>query len=187
MLNAIRGLLHEADVVVHYNGSRFDIPMLNNEFIREQMSPPSPYKQLDLRTVMKKSFRFASNKLSHIAKQLGLGEKLKHEGFELWLKCMAKDKAGFRTMLAYNKQDVILLEKLYVRLLPWIEIHPNHAVYSGVDSCPSCGSKHFHARGSVTTHNSQYQRFQCQDCGKWFRGSKPINKKRELGTRNVRP
>ena len=187
MLNEIRGLLHEADVVVHYYGSKFDIPMLNNEFLREKLTPPSPYKQIDLCTIMKRSFRFASSKLQYISKHLGLGEKVKHEGFELWLKCMAGNKDAFRTMLAYNKQDVILLEKLYKRLLPWIELHPNHGVYSDVDGCPACGSTKFHARGTVATHNARYQRFQCQDCGKWFRGSKPVHNKRPLGTRNVRP
>ena len=187
MVTKIRELLHEADVVVHYNGSKFDIPMLNNEFIRRELTPPSPYKQVDLRMVMKRQFRFASNKLNHITKQLGLGEKAKHEGFELWTKCMAKSKAAIATMLAYNKQDVVLLEKLYTRLLPWIELHPNRGAYSDSDICPACGSGNYHARGTVVTHAARYVRFQCQDCGKWFRGSKPINKKREIGTRNVRP
>ena len=41
-------LLDEADIVVHYNGSKFDIPVLNKEFILADRTPPSPYIKVDL-------------------------------------------------------------------------------------------------------------------------------------------
>lgn len=187
MLNEVRGLMDDADVIVHYNGTQFDIPILNSQFLRCEMGPPSPYKQVDLMQTLRRAFRFPSSKLKFIAGELELGKKLEHEGLKMWKECMAGDKAAMKRMLAYNKQDVLLLEKLYVRLLPWIDLHPNYGAYSGTDVCPACGSKHFHSRGTVVTHAQKYTRFQCQDCGKWFRGSKPLNVKRELGTRNVKP
>ncbi|MCI0557716.1 MAG: ribonuclease H-like domain-containing protein, partial [Nitrososphaera sp.] len=105
-LNELRGMLNEADAVVHYNGTRFDIPIINAQFLVHQMTPPSPYKQIDLKTVVKKHFWFDSSRLNHLSKRLELGEKLKHEGFDLWKKCMAGNKAALATMRAYNKQDV---------------------------------------------------------------------------------
>ncbi len=48
MLKGIHGLLNEADAVVHYNGTKFDIPTLNKEFLLHSYNPPSPYKQIDL-------------------------------------------------------------------------------------------------------------------------------------------
>ena len=63
MLNRIHRMLGEADVVVTYNGKKFDIPTLNKEFILNGLPPPAPYKHVDLYQVVKSTFRFVSNKL----------------------------------------------------------------------------------------------------------------------------
>ncbi len=44
---------------------------------------------------------------------------------------MNKDPAAWKVMEKYNKQDVLLLEKVYDRLLPWIKSHPNHHLFNG--------------------------------------------------------
>ena len=71
MLEELHGLLEEADVVVHYNGTKFDIPTINKEFLINGMEPPEPYHQVDLFRVVKNRFRFPSNKLDYIAQELG--------------------------------------------------------------------------------------------------------------------
>src|SRR6478752_6173831 len=43
MLAEAYRLLEEADVVVHYNGVRFDIPHLNREFLEIGQTPPAPF------------------------------------------------------------------------------------------------------------------------------------------------
>ena len=63
MLTKIHALLDEADAVVHYNGTKFDIPILNREFLRYGMAPPSHYHQIDLLKTVRKQFKFQSNKL----------------------------------------------------------------------------------------------------------------------------
>ncbi len=170
MLKGIHKLLDEADAVCHYNGARYDIPMLNREFLLAGMTPVSPIKQVDLLRVCKRQFRFPSNKLDHIASALGLGHKRK-VGHELWIKCMAKEPKAWAEMERYNKQDVKLLEKLYVKLLPWIKGHANHNLYKSL-VCPNCGGKHYQRRGLAMALNLRYHRFQCTDCGTWFRGAK---------------
>lgn len=168
MLKAIHKLLDEADAVVHYNGARFDIPTLNKEFLEAGMNPPSPYAQIDLLRTARQQFRFPSNKLDYVARALGLGGKVKHEGFELWIKCMERDPEAWTKMEEYNIQDVVLLEDVYHRFLPWIKNHPNKALHEDSEhSCPSCGSHRLQKRGYNVTQGGKYRRFQCQDCGTW--------------------
>jgi DNA polymerase elongation subunit (family B) len=168
MLKEIHKLLDQADAVVHYNGSRFDIPTLNKEFLEAGMSPPSPYAQIDLLRTARQQFRFPSNKLDYVGQALKLGKKVKHEGFELWIKCMNKDKEAWERMEEYNIQDVVLLEQVYHKFLPWIKNHPNKALHDESEhSCPSCGSHKIQKRGYNVTAGGKYQRYQCQACGTW--------------------
>lgn len=176
MLKKAHAMLSAADVVVHYNGKSFDIPTLNKEFALEGMLPPSPYKQVDLLKVVRNRFRFVSNKLDFIVKQMGLGAKVKHAGFTLWVDCMRGDAKAWASMESYNKGDVIILERLYKRILPWIINHPNVGLYSSENTpvCSNCGGVHLQRRGYATTAVGRYARYQCvgpKGCGAWNRGA----------------
>jgi DNA polymerase elongation subunit (family B) len=181
MLKAIHELLDEADAVVGWNSAGFDVKHLYREFIENDMLPPSPHKEIDLLRVARSRFRFPSNKLDYVAQKLGMGAKVKHSGFELWIKCLAGDEKAWREMKKYQIQDVNLLVGLYERFLPWIKNHPNRAIIDNKpEGCVSCGAESLHSRGTETTGSGMYQRFQCQACGKWQRGSK------SLGTSKMR-
>lgn len=173
MLKPIHALLDEADVVVHYNGLKFDIPTLNKEFITHGFRPPSPYKQLDLLQVARRAFRFQSNKLSNVSSALGIGRKIKTD-FSLWVACMNGDQKAWDRMLRYNAQDVRLLERLYRQLRPWIKAHPNFSAHDGKFSCPKCGSGHVKKQGFKVQITRKYQQYQCQSCGGWFRDNQPV-------------
>lgn len=177
MLKQIHHLLDEADAVVHWNGKKFDIPTLNKEFLLYNIAPPAPYKQIDLLTVARNTFKFPSNKLDYVAQALGVGKKTKHIGHELWIGCMNHNAKAWQDMEEYNKQDVILLEKVYYKLLPWIKGHANHSIYAEKQVCPNCGSDHHHKRGFAYTNSCKYQRYQCLGCGGWFRDTKNIGLK----------
>jgi len=84
------------------------------------MTPPSVVKDLDLMSIVKANFRFPSNKLDYVAQALGVGSKVKHSGFDLWIGCMAGKESSWREMKKYQIQDVVLLEELYQVLLPWL-------------------------------------------------------------------
>jgi len=167
-------LLDEAEAVVHYNGRRFDVPHLNREFWVGGFMPPSPFKQIDLYQVVKKNFKFPSNKLDHISQSIGLGGKVKHEGFSLWVGCMAGDPKAWAKMKTYNSKDTALLEPLYLKLLPWVQNHPNLNLYHDTEACPKCGSDRIQKRGFAYTGISKFQQYNCQACGGWFRGGKRI-------------
>lgn len=179
LLMPMHKLLSEAHAVVHYNGQSFDIPTLNKEFLTNGITPPSPYKQVDLLLEMRSNFRFPSNKLDYICKVLELGGKLRHEGPQLWLSCMEDDGEAWERMEAYNRRDVELLERLYRKLLPWIKKHPNRAAMSGLPVCPSCGSFDINRDGKYTASQLSYEQWHCGGCGVWFRGTKTISPRNE--------
>jgi len=179
MLQQVHALLSEADAVVHYNGINFDIPTLNKEFLQHGMPPPEPFHQIDLLRTARSRFRLASNKLDFVADFLGIGNKTKHKGMDMWVACMAGDAAAWKVMKRYNIQDVKLLEKVYKRILPWIKTHPNHALYTDDTRpvCPNCGSLHVVKCGFETTLTMTYQRYRCGSCHTPIRGRTNVLRK----------
>ncbi len=172
MIEIAHALLDEADVVMHYNGKNFDVKHLNREFIEAGLAPPSPFKQIDLLLAVRKNFRFPSNKLQYVSTALGLEGKAKHEGHDLWVKCMAGDAAAWKRMERYNRQDVLLLEELYDKLLPWVPTLPSRHLY-GDTGCPACGSViGLQPNGYAYTGVSKFRQFRCNDCGSFFRSNK---------------
>lgn len=169
MVLAAHELLDEADAVMHYNGARFDVPHLNREFVEAGLTPPSPYQQIDLYAVVKRRFKFPSNKLEYVSRALGLEGKVKHEGFELWRKCLEGDAAAWRRMERYNRRDVKLLEDLYRVLLPWVPNLVNRHLYDAKGGCPACGSQRTESRGYYRTKVSRYRNLHCTECGTWWR------------------
>ena len=171
-LSRIHKALDQADFVIHYNGTKFDIPTLNREFVLCGMAPPSPVKQLDLLKTVRKQFKFSSNKLDYVCQRLGLGNKVHHKGLRLWKDVMDGVESSWAVMSKYNKWDVVLLERLYHRILPWINNHPNTTLYTGkLNSCPRCSSVHYQSRGVYKGATISYQRLQCNNCKGWFKGA----------------
>jgi len=173
MLNDLHALMDEADVVCGWNSASFDHKHIKREFLEAGMLPPSPTKDLDLMRVVKSQFRFPSNKLDYVSQKLGVGAKVKHSGFDLWIKCMAGDSKAWKEMKVYQEQDVNLLVDLYEILRPWIKNHPSMPLHNmAEDGCVVCGSLKLQKRGYERTSSAVYQRLCCTECGKWMRSSK---------------
>ena len=182
MLEELHEQLNEADAMMGWNSKGFDSKHIKREFLEAGMLPTSPYKELDLMQVVKSNFRFPSNKLDYVSQRLGVGAKVKHSGFDLWIRCMAGDAEAWEEMKKYQIQDVDLLIDLYDKLLPWMGTsHPNVAVLSErPDACIRCGGEDLSANGFEHTSTGTYRKFQCDDCGTWQRDSK------RLGTASLR-
>jgi uncharacterized protein YprB with RNaseH-like and TPR domain len=120
MLETLHKMMDEADILVGWNSAAFDHKHIRREFLEAGLAPPSDTKDLDLMSVVKANFLFPSNKLDYVAQKLGVGAKVKHSGFELWIECMAGNDKAWREMKKYQIQDVELLDKLYDVLLPWL-------------------------------------------------------------------
>lgn len=173
MLEELHALMEEADVLCGWNSVAFDHKHIRREFIESEMLPPSPTKDLDLMRVVKAQFKFPSNKLDYVSQKLGVGAKVKHSGFDLWIGCMAGDKKSWKEMKEYQIQDVNLLVDLYEKLKPWIKNHPSFPLHNLLEEgCVVCGSLSLQKRGYEKTTTAIYQRLRCNDCGKWMRSSK---------------
>lgn len=160
-------ILNDADVIIAHNGDKFDIPKINARLVAHELPPPKPFQTVDTCKLARKYFRFDSNKLDDIAHYLGLGRKLP-TNFALWRGCMQGDEAAWKQMKQYNRQDIILLEKVYFKLRAWANNHPN--VNQGEQACPKCGSKHTVKQGYKYTLLRKKQQYQCRACHGWFLG-----------------
>lgn len=165
----LKKLLDEAEIVIAHNGDEFDIKKSNAKFIEHGLGPTSAYQKIDTKKVAKKYFKFNSNSLDDLGNLLGVGRKEKTGGFDLWLDCMAGKKEAWKLMAKYNKQDVLLLEQVYLKLRPWMEQHPNLAILSNrPSSCPKCGStRSLINKGIISNRINTYKRFLCRDCNSY--------------------
>ena len=137
MVQAAWDLLNEADVVVGYNSKHYDTPWIQRTFVEQGLLPPAPFKQVDLCDVVKRQFKFPSNKLQYVSQRLLGKTKVSHEGHALWVSVLAGDPKAQKRMQKYNEQDVRLLGPLYDRLLPWVPSHPSYGAFRGEDdTCP---------------------------------------------------
>jgi hypothetical protein len=134
-------LLDEADIIIAHNGDGFDIPNMNTRFIVNQLPPPSPSQTIDTMLVARKQFGFTHNSLNALAKIFGFDAK-KDTDLQLWKDCVDGKEDALKYMQEYNRGDVTLLEKVYLKLRPWIRNHPNIGLYIENNStvCPNCGS-----------------------------------------------
>lgn len=169
LLSEIWRLLDEADIIVTQNGKAFDQKKLNARFILNGMQPPSSYKHIDTKQIASRKFAFTSNKLEYLTAKLCKKYKKvkpkKFQGFELWKACLAGNKAAWEEMERYNKYDVLSLEELYTKLIPW-DNSINFALYTDeITRVCSCGSKKFNKKGFAYTSVGKYQRYKCAKCG----------------------
>ena len=178
MAGAAWELYDEADYVVHFNGTSFDTKHLHREMLLAGSGPPSPHKPIDLMRISKANFRWLSNKLQHVSGQLGVGSKMKHEGFDLWNGWMDGDAGAIRRMTKYCKQDVLLTEQLYFALEQWIPktARTNLAIGQIGPVCPGCGGGDLVKHGLYYTPSGSYQRYRCNDCMRISRGGPRLEK-----------
>jgi hypothetical protein len=170
----MHGLLEEADIIITQNGKKFDAKKLNARFVMHGMRPPAGYKHIDTLQIAKKHFGFTSNKLQYLSEKLCTkhrkSQHKKFHGMELWVECLKRNREAWEEMELYNVADVLALEELYTKLIPW-DNTVNFAAYRD-DELPvcQCGSKQFQRRGFSYTAAGKFRRYQCQGCGSWSRG-----------------
>jgi len=158
-------LINKADIVVAHYGQKFDEPLMNARFLINGLPPVSPYVSIDTKAVASKQFKFPSNKLDALAIYFGFDRKLSTD-FMLWRRCMEGNEDAIEEMLTYNKQDVFLLEEVYLKLRPYIHAHPNVGLYleSETPVCSNCGCDHLSYESNYYTQTGRYDVYRCK-CG----------------------
>ncbi len=174
LVKAAWKVLDSADVLIGHNVDKFDNKKLRAKFLEYGLTPPKTYKTIDTLKIARSQFAFNSNSLNDLAGTLKLGKKIKTGGIDLWFSCMAGDLKAWSRMIAYNKQDVILLEKVYQCLKAWYPGHPNLALFEDRPGCPVCLSLKVQRRGVHVLKARKSPRYHCQDCGHWFSGNHKV-------------
>lgn len=170
VVTTLHEVLSGADVSVAHYGDAFDVKYLATRMAFHGLLPLPPHAQFDTQKVARQKFLFNSNRLDYLGQFLGLGRKKSTEP-GLWLRALKGDVKAIRAMVSYNKQDVVLLEKVYQRLKPFASAHLNRQLVGDI-GCPRCGSMHTTKQGTHKALTRTYQRYQCQACGGWFRDTR---------------
>lgn len=167
LVKKLRELFDEAHVVIAHNGDSFDQKKSQARMLVHGLTPPSPYRQIDTKKVARKYFNFNSNKLDDLGDILNIGRKMDTGGFKLWLGCMNGTMSAWDKMAQYNKQDVILLEQIYLHMRGWMTNHPAmNLMEDRMNACPNCAAEGtMIKRGFYNRKVTKVQIWLCKNCG----------------------
>ena len=174
MAARIHALFDAADVTVAHNGDSFDRKKVNARLLQHDLPPPAPYKTIDTKKESARYTNQLSNSLANLAEQWGFGGKTEHPGFDMWLGAAQGEKRWTDLMEEYNRNDIELLEKVYEKMLPWIgspgqATSLNRGMWADGMVCPKCGHDKLIKRGFHRTLVSEFQTWQCKQCGGYTR------------------
>jgi hypothetical protein len=165
-------VLKDADAVITYNGKRFDWKYLQTRLIYHGLPVLHDIPHIDVLLVVRKNLFNINNKLDTVGKYLTDDRKLSHTGWKLWIDTHNKDPKACELMEKYCKQDVDLLEKVFVTVRPFVKNLPNKNLFrsqkrklEGTLLCPTCGSEELEGNGWRHTKTRSYQRLRCKTCG----------------------
>lgn len=175
-------LYDQADLVVTYNGIRFDNKHLRSLWFEHGLPMPSPHKAVDLFAVVRQ-FGWEFKSLDDVTRRLGRPGKVQR--YDVWQTQSAVDgnRADQRALRTYNIGDVELTEWLYDRLRGWMPNHPHLGTHGDEKRCNQCDSAEL--KLEARTYQAvvlEYGLFRCQDCGGLSRAGWT---KRKASTRGV--
>jgi uncharacterized protein YprB with RNaseH-like and TPR domain len=158
-------ILLEADMIVTYNGKRFDWPYIIAKNMEHDIPIPPNIPHIDLYFTAKANLCISRKSLANVAKHL----KLRHEKTpvtgDAWKKATAGHKPSIKYVVDHCIADVLLLEEAYIKMRPLCRTHPR---VRGYGPCSHCGSTDLVSRGyRITTSKMRQRRLQCNDCGSW--------------------
>lgn len=166
VVEQMKKAIEEADIIVAHNGDRFDVKKINTRLIYHDLGQMDMPYTVDTLKEAKRTFSFTSNKLDYLAQYLKVGKKM-DVSKNLWLKALRGDKKAIAEMVKYNKMDVIVLEKVYLKLMPYMTKHPKMDIFlKGTDIvCENCGHEKLMKAGKRVKKGGTFQKYQCYDCG----------------------
>lgn len=143
--------INSCDVVVTFNGKKFDVKKLNTRALYWGLPPVVIPRHIDLMQDAKRLFKFPSNSMQNISQYLGEDGKISTGGSRLWERCMEFEnydvcQNALEEMLTYNLQDINATRDLHKRFMGWSKNTPNIGTIAkskdGLDGlrCTHCGS-----------------------------------------------
>jgi len=180
MLAKFALLMDEADEICAHNGKSFDQKHILWELLKQRIPAFPTYKVVDTLTMMRSKFKAPSNRLNYLAKVLFGKEKQETGGHHLWDAVMDGDKAALKRMISYCKQDVLLLEELYLLIESYFPAQTHVAVLNGKERfcCPNCASnKSVLSKTRVSASGVMRRQMLCSDCKHYFTISNTVYNK----------
>lgn len=179
IVNHLHNIMEKSKIIVAHNGINFDFKKINTRFLYYNLSPLN-FKIIDTLQITKSVLGNSSNRLDDLVKYYNLGKKT-DTTFQLWKDSMNGNEDSLEKMRKYNVNDVLILEKLYLKLRPFIRNHPNVSNFSGNGNvCPVCGSPRLERCGFYYTNLSKFPKFKCKDCGSLSRSRENQNSKEKM-------
>lgn len=176
MLKEFASIMSEADVLVGHYSSRFDRQFLSGRLLIHGLPPLPPIRHIDTCIEARKIAKFSSNRLGHLAKILKSKNQKSNKNWpEAWNEVTRFPEKHVKGMIPYCKKDVMATDEVFIRLRPHMKYVGFRQLEKIGISCPKCGSTKAQRRGRYITSSHKYQRFQCKDCGGWFRDSHPYD------------
>lgn len=175
LLIDISAKILEADALLGHYSNLYDYPFINSRLIYHKLPvlPPS-MPQLDTWKVARYRLKLHNNRLNSLSTFLGTEEEKNAIKPEQWIRALSGHRPSMDYIVEHNRRDVVVLEESYLRIRALITDHPNKGLVDGHGGCSVCGSLILQKRGFHITRTRKYQRFQCQNCGGWSKGAKPI-------------
>ena len=173
IVSEFRKVLMGADFLIAHNGDKFDMRKFNARLIYYNLAPLPPIRTIDTLKEIRKVANITSNKLDYLGTFLKIGNKV-HTDLGLWNDVLKGNQKAIKKMVKYNRQDVRLLESVYLRLRKYFKGKPT--MFEGL-CCPNCGSLNFTHQGYYHSKASDYRKFKCKECCSWFKEF--MGKKRE--------
>lgn len=165
--------INEADLIVTFNGKKFDVKLLNTRALFWGLPPIKPVKHIDLMEQSKRLFKFPSNSMQNISMYLGEDGKIATSGTRLWERCAEWENYqtcsnALEEMLTYNGQDIEVTRDLYYCFQGWMKNVPNLGTITNEVSgnhtvrCSHCGSDNVSHRNDKTyTAVSAFDLYRC--------------------------
>ena len=168
VVKAAYEVLKDADGIVTHNGARFDLKFLNTRLMYHGLPPLAKIPHIDTVLAARSNLLLYSNRLNDVSKFFKCESKMENGGWQLWVDVLAGKKKAMKTMSQYCKQDVEVLEQVFLKLRPVIKNIPNYNLFRDSDDtmhCPSCGSSRMQKHGFRNSKTAKLQRYRCLDCG----------------------
>lgn len=170
ILEKFIAVANTANELVGHNGDRFDLAWIRTRCLFHRIEMFPMYVTIDTLKISRSKFKFNSNRLDYISSFLGMGKKIKTE-FSLWSDIvLRKDKVAMEKMIKYCQMDVILLEKVYKQLAPYVPHKSHYGVTFGQHrgSCPECGSDELViSKYRTTAMGTRKVQFKCKTCNRY--------------------
>jgi len=167
MLIDFINIMNEADECIAHNGDRFDIKKIRTRCLFHRIPMFPKYRSLDTLKKAKSGFNFNSNRLDYIAKFLGVGAKLEHDGFDMWVKCVNGDETALDKMVEYCDMDIIVLQDVFHAMQNYILNNTHTGTHNNKlkCSCPNCSSNDISLLKNAFTAKGTIKRvIQCNTC-----------------------